>query len=77
MSGKSFVVILKEPVSYKYGLALQEKAFSRVSSGEARGTLLLLQHKPVFTIGRSGGRENLLADETPSTSPTIVAPVGP
>jgi len=63
VSGKSFVVILKEPVSYKYGLALQEKAFSRVSSGEARGTLLLLQHKPVFTIGRSGGRENLLADE--------------
>lgn len=63
VSGKSFVVVLEEPLGYCRGLALQEKAFGRVSSGEARGILLLLQHKPVFTIGRSGGSENLLADE--------------
>ena len=49
--------------SYADGLALQEVAFERVRRGTVDGTLILLQHSPVFTIGKSGGRENLLANE--------------
>jgi len=60
---RCFVVEFKEPVGYGEGLALQERAFNKVYVGEADGILLLLEHKPVFTIGRSGGRENLLVDE--------------
>jgi lipoyl(octanoyl) transferase len=60
---RCFVVEFKEPVGYGEGLALQERAFNKVSVGDADGILLLLEHKPVFTIGRSGGRENLLVDE--------------
>jgi lipoyl(octanoyl) transferase len=60
---RCFVVEFKEPVGYGEGLLFQERAFNKVSAGEADGILLLLEHKPVFTIGRSGGRENLLVDE--------------
>ena len=48
-------------LSYAAGLSLQEEARQQVESGEWAGILLMLQHTPVITIGRSGGRENLLA----------------
>lgn len=63
MNRRCFVVNLKGLIGYGEGLVLQEKAFDKVVSGKADGILLLLEHKPVFTIGRSGGKENLLADE--------------
>ncbi|WP_273701995.1 lipoyl(octanoyl) transferase LipB [Acetomicrobium sp.] len=63
MGRRCFVVEFKEPLGYGDGLTLQERAFEKVSAGEVDGILLLLEHKPVFTIGRSGGRENLLVDE--------------
>lgn len=48
-------------VSYAAGLELQQEATRQVQAGEWNGILLELQHSPVITIGRSGGRENLLA----------------
>lgn len=45
---------------YKAGLLLQEEARQRVASSEWDGILLLLQHSPVITVGRSGGKENLI-----------------
>ena len=48
-------------VSYAAGLELQQEAARQVQAGEWDGILLELQHSPVITIGRSGGRENLLA----------------
>jgi lipoyl(octanoyl) transferase len=49
-------------VSYEQGLAIQEKARTLVHSGRWDGILILLEHKPVVTIGRGGGRDNLLVD---------------
>lgn len=48
-------------VSYAEGLALQKQAHQEVAAGACDGVLLLLQHSPVITVGRGGGRENLLA----------------
>ena len=48
-------------VSYREGLAFQQQARQRVADGEFAGVLILLEHQPVITIGRGGGRENLRA----------------
>ncbi|MDP2267906.1 MAG: lipoyl(octanoyl) transferase LipB, partial [Deltaproteobacteria bacterium] len=49
-------------VSYGQGVAIQEGARTLVAAGAWDGILILLEHTPVVTIGRSGGRENLLAN---------------
>ena len=48
-------------VSYQTGLELQQQARQRVAAAEFDGALILLEHQPVITAGRSGGRENLRA----------------
>lgn len=48
---------------YLDALQLQRAIAARRGTGEARDTLLLLEHPPVFTFGRSGHAENLLIDE--------------
>jgi lipoyl(octanoyl) transferase len=55
-----YVTELRESISYKEGIELQKKAFDIVNAGKIDGILLLLQHKPVITIGKGGGKENLL-----------------
>lgn len=47
-------------VPYSEGLSLQQQARSLVEAGQWDGMLLLLEHFPVITAGRGGGRENLL-----------------
>lgn len=47
------------PVSYEQGLLLQTEARVAVAAGEWDGILLLVEHLPVITFGRSGGEENL------------------
>lgn len=47
-------------ISYDRGLTIQHEITDRVKEGWAPGAILLLQHTPVFTIGRLGGRENIL-----------------
>lgn len=44
---------------YPEGLRLQEAARQQVQNGVYDGILLLLEHWPVITVGRAGGRENL------------------
>jgi len=49
---------------YISGLDLQKLALEKVMSGKADCILILLEHEPVITVGKSGGRENLLVDES-------------
>ena len=46
-------------VSYQEGLELQQQARQRVAGGDVAGVLILLEHQPVITTGRGGGKENL------------------
>jgi lipoyl(octanoyl) transferase len=53
------IIILPEPIDYQEGLLLQEKIVSDILAGNARDTVLLLQHKPVYTIGRLRDQSSL------------------
>ena len=55
---------LSIPVSYQEGLTLQERTVSGILAGEERDTLFLLEHQPVYTIGRLRDRSSLRAAET-------------
>ncbi len=50
-------------VGYAEALELQRKCVEARRSGAAPDRLLLLEHPPVITLGRSARRENLLATE--------------
>jgi lipoyl(octanoyl) transferase len=50
-------------VRYAEALALQESLVEARRRGEVPDTLLLLEHPPVITLGRSARRENVLADD--------------
>ena len=50
-------------ISYADGLELQANLVARRQAGEVPDTLLLLEHEPVFTLGRSARRENVLLSE--------------
>jgi lipoyl(octanoyl) transferase len=58
---RTIQVIQPGLISYKEGLELQQQARRWVVDGELAGVLILLEHQPVITAGRSGGRENLRA----------------
>ncbi len=47
-------------VTYENGMAMQERLVELRKNGEIRDQLLLLEHPPVITLGRSGKMENLL-----------------
>lgn len=46
-------------VSYDEGLIIQQKAVKAVKQGTWDGVLILLEHFPVITIGRNGGKNNI------------------
>lgn len=50
---------LPDPVSYEQGLELQESLVQSLASGSGVETLLLLEHLPVYTIGRLKDRSSL------------------
>ena len=58
---RTIQVIQPGLISYQEGLELQQQARRRVADGELAGVLILLEHQPVITAGRGGGRENLRA----------------
>ena len=63
-------------VDYREAVALQERLRERVQAGELPDLLLLLEHPPVYTIGRRSEPGELpLATATRSTSsrPTAAA----
>ena len=47
-------------VSYARGLEIQESLVAERQAGRANDLLLLLEHDPVFTLGRNARRENML-----------------
>lgn len=49
-------------LDYKEAWDVQRKTHRQVVEG-AEPTLLLVEHPPVITFGKKGGRDNLLADE--------------
>lgn len=51
-------------VEYGEALCLQNRLTKARSQGEIADTLLLLQHPPVITLGKSGKATNVLAPET-------------
>ena len=44
---------------YPEALSLQHSLVETVSRGDLSGVVLMLEHPPVFTLGQSGGIENL------------------
>lgn len=46
-------------ISFEDGLALQEKIVSALLEGRGEETLILLEHEPVYTIGRTRDRSSL------------------
>jgi lipoyl(octanoyl) transferase len=51
-------------VPYADGLDLQARLVEERQAGEIPDTLLLLEHDPVFTLGRNARRENVLLSES-------------
>jgi len=49
-------------ISYEEGLKLQESLVAGMASGEAVSHLLLLEHHPVYTMGRSRDESSLRAE---------------
>ncbi len=49
-------------VAYDRGLALQQQLVAERQAGRIPDQLLLLEHDPVFTLGRNARREHLLCD---------------
>src|SRR3989338_7050573 len=50
-------------IDYEDSYRTQKEFVVRRKTGEIEDTLILAEHKNVFTIGRTGKRENLLVDE--------------
>ncbi len=60
------VTHLPAPVSYEEGLRLQQDLVTRILAKETCDTILLLEHEPVYTIGRLRDQSSL---RDPSTLP--------
>jgi lipoyl(octanoyl) transferase len=63
MSPRPLAVRRLGRVRYADALELQSQLVARRQRGEIDDTLLLLEHEPVFTLGRNARRENLLFPE--------------
>ena len=51
-----------DTVGYEEALSLQKRVMAEYAESlEDAGTLILLEHPPVLTIGRSGTEKNILA----------------
>jgi len=50
---------LPKPISYEAGLELQDNAVQKVLSGDQNDTVYLLEHEPVYTIGRLRDQSSL------------------
>ncbi len=50
-------------VSYDEGLSRQKQTHNERVAGRAGDTVILLEHDPVITIGKSGGEKDLLVSE--------------
>ncbi len=53
------IIHFNEPVPYTVGLEIQEKIAADILAGEANDRILLLEHEPVYTIGRLRDQSSL------------------
>ncbi len=58
------IMCLPKLTPYDKAYAMQKKIVLERSSGSAPNTLILLEHPPVITIGRSGQEQEILASNT-------------
>jgi lipoyl(octanoyl) transferase len=58
-----FIVRDLGTMDYKEAWAVQLETHAAVAEGRESPTLLVVEHPPVITFGRKGGRENLLVKE--------------
>ena len=52
-------ILLPGRLTFEAALAVQERLVGQVQNGEADETLILLEHEPVYTIGRTRDRTSL------------------
>lgn len=53
------IIHLPEPIAYDEGLRLQENHVQAILNGEATDRIFLLEHHPVYTIGRQRDQSSL------------------
>jgi len=53
------LVHLTEAISYERGLEMQQSIVARILAGDQAETILLLEHEPVYTIGRQRDQSSL------------------
>lgn len=53
------ILHLPEPITYEDGLRLQEQHVDAILAGSGHETILLLEHEPVYTIGRLRDQSSL------------------
>ncbi|WGK69246.1 lipoyl(octanoyl) transferase LipB [Candidatus Haliotispira prima] len=58
-------------VSYEEGLRLQQEIWQQRVAGDICDTLLLLEHDPVFTMGRRDSRHNMRLPERQLSAPVV------
>ena len=56
-------LLIEEPISYQEGLGLQIRRRDAIANNTASNALFLLQHTPVYTLGRKAKPEHLLLTE--------------
>jgi lipoyl(octanoyl) transferase len=59
------IIIFPDPVTYTEGLEIQEDIVHRILDGQISDHILLLEHEPVYTIGRLRDQSSLGAASLP------------
>ncbi|MEY3395842.1 MAG: lipoyl(octanoyl) transferase LipB [Verrucomicrobiota bacterium] len=58
------IILFPKPVPYTDGLEIQEKIAAEILAGKTHDRILLLEHEPVYTIGRLRDQSSLRSPES-------------